>query len=30
VAELIAAHQLWADWLGARRVRKYAVVAEKR
>jgi SAM-dependent methyltransferase len=30
VAELIAAHELWADWLGARRVRKYAVVAEKR
>lgn len=29
-AELIAAHQLWCDWLRAGRVRKFAVVAEKR
>jgi SAM-dependent methyltransferase len=28
--ELIAAHQLWADWLGGGRVRKLALVAEKR
>jgi hypothetical protein len=28
-AELIAAHQLWADWLGRGRVRKFAMVAEK-
>jgi ubiquinone/menaquinone biosynthesis C-methylase UbiE len=28
-AELIAAHQLWSDWLGSGRVRKLAVVAEK-
>jgi SAM-dependent methyltransferase len=28
--ELVAAHQLWVDWLGTGRVRKYAVVAEKR
>jgi ubiquinone/menaquinone biosynthesis C-methylase UbiE len=26
---LIAAHQLWSDWLGDRRVRKLAVVAER-
>ena len=29
-AELIAAHQLWSDWLGGGRVRKFAIVAEKR
>jgi SAM-dependent methyltransferase len=29
-AELITAHQLWSDWLGSRRVRKFAMVAEKR
>ena len=29
-AELITAHQLWRDWLGSGRVRKFAVVAEKR
>ena len=28
-AELITAHQLWCDWLGSRRVRKFAMVAEK-
>ena len=28
-AELITAHQLWSDWLGNGRVRKFAVVAEK-
>jgi ubiquinone/menaquinone biosynthesis C-methylase UbiE len=28
-ADLIAAHQLWSDWLGSGRVRKFAVVAEK-
>jgi SAM-dependent methyltransferase len=28
--ELIAAHQLWSDWLSSGRVRKFAVVAEKR
>lgn len=28
--ELIAAHQLWSDWLSCGRVRKFAVVAEKR
>jgi ubiquinone/menaquinone biosynthesis C-methylase UbiE len=27
--ELITAHQLWSDWLGSGRVRKFAVVAEK-
>src|SRR5215510_8142952 len=27
--ELIAAHQLWSDWLGSGRVRKFAMVAEK-
>jgi SAM-dependent methyltransferase len=30
VDELIAAHQLWSDWLSSGRVRKFAVVAEKR
>jgi SAM-dependent methyltransferase len=29
-AELITAHQLWQDWLGSGRVRKFAMVAEKR
>jgi SAM-dependent methyltransferase len=29
-AELIAAHRLWCDWLASGRVRKFAVVAEKR
>ena len=28
--ELITAHRLWSDWLGSGRVRKFAVVAEKR
>ena len=27
--DLIAAHQLWSDWLGSGRVRKFAIVAEK-
>ena len=27
--ELIAAHQLWSDWLGSGRVRKFAMVAAK-
>ena len=26
---LIAAHQLWSDWLGSGRVRKFALVAER-
>jgi SAM-dependent methyltransferase len=30
VADLIAAHELWVDWLSAGRVRKFALVAEKR
>jgi SAM-dependent methyltransferase len=30
LTELIAAHQLWNDWLGGGRVRKFALVAEKR
>jgi hypothetical protein len=29
-AELITAHQLWSDWLSSGRVRKFAMVAEKR
>jgi hypothetical protein len=29
IAELITAHQLWNDWLGSGRVRKFAMVAEK-
>jgi SAM-dependent methyltransferase len=29
-ADLIAAHQLWSDWLGSGRVRKFAMVAEKK
>jgi SAM-dependent methyltransferase len=28
-ADLITAHQLWSDWLGSGRVRKFALVAEK-
>jgi len=28
-SELITAHQLWSDWLGSGRVRKFAMVAEK-
>ena len=28
-ADLITAHQLWRDWLGSGRARKYAMVAEK-
>ena len=28
-AELITALQLWSDWLGSGRVRKFAMVAEK-
>jgi ubiquinone/menaquinone biosynthesis C-methylase UbiE len=28
-AELITAHQLWSDWLGSGRVRKFAMVAKK-
>jgi SAM-dependent methyltransferase len=27
--ELLAAHELWADWLSSARVRKFAIVAEK-
>jgi hypothetical protein len=30
VAELIAAHRLWSEWLGSGRVRKYALVAVRR
>jgi SAM-dependent methyltransferase len=30
LAELITAHELWCEWLGSARVRKFAVVAEKR
>jgi len=30
VAELITSHQLWRDWLGRGRVRKLALVAERR
>ena len=30
LTELIAAHELWSDWLGCGRVRKFAMVAEKR
>lgn len=30
LAELITAHQLWVDWLAGGRVRKFALVAEKR
>jgi ubiquinone/menaquinone biosynthesis C-methylase UbiE len=28
-AELITAHELWSDWLGSGRVRKFAMVAQK-
>jgi SAM-dependent methyltransferase len=28
--DLITAHQLWSEWLGSRRVRKFALVAERR
>src|SRR5258707_1315387 len=27
--ELVAAHELWADWLSSGRIRKFAIVAEK-
>jgi SAM-dependent methyltransferase len=30
LADLMTAHQLWSDWLGGGRVRKFALVAEKR
>ena len=30
IDELLAAHRLWSDWLGDGRVRKIAVIAEKR
>jgi SAM-dependent methyltransferase len=30
LTELLAAHELWSDWLGRGRVRKFALVAEKR
>jgi ubiquinone/menaquinone biosynthesis C-methylase UbiE len=30
LSELIAAHELWADWLGAGRIRKFMLVAHKR
>jgi hypothetical protein len=30
VHELIRSHQLWRDWLGNGRVRKFALVAERR
>jgi SAM-dependent methyltransferase len=29
-ADLITSHRLWSDWLGSGRVRKFAMVAEKR
>jgi ubiquinone/menaquinone biosynthesis C-methylase UbiE len=29
IADLITSHQLWSDWLGSGRVRKFAIVAEK-
>jgi SAM-dependent methyltransferase len=28
-ADLITSHRLWSDWLGSRRVHKYAMVAQK-
>jgi SAM-dependent methyltransferase len=28
--ELLAAHRLWSEWLGSGRVRKFAIVAEKK
>jgi SAM-dependent methyltransferase len=30
LTDLIAAHELWCDWLGSGRIRKYAVVAARR
>lgn len=30
LAELVTAHRMWTDWLAAGRVRKFALVAEKR
>lgn len=30
LADLLAAHELWRDWLGRGRVRKFALLAEKR
>ena len=30
LTDLITAHRLWIDWLAAGRVRKFALVAEKR
>jgi SAM-dependent methyltransferase len=30
LADLVAAHRRWADWLGAGRVRKLSVIAERR
>ncbi|WP_236834863.1 class I SAM-dependent methyltransferase [Blastococcus sp. KM273129] len=30
LADLLRAHRAWADWLGSGRVRKFALVAEKR
>ncbi len=30
LTELIAAHQLWSEWLGSGRVRKFALVAQRR
>jgi SAM-dependent methyltransferase len=30
LTDLIGAHELWSDWLGRGRVRKFALVAEKR
>ena len=29
IADLITAHQLWSDWLGSGRVRRFAMVAEQ-
>jgi hypothetical protein len=29
LADLITAHELWTDWLGSGRVRKFALVAER-
>jgi hypothetical protein len=29
-ADMITAHQLWSSWLGTGRIRKFAMVAEKR
>jgi SAM-dependent methyltransferase len=30
LTELLAAHQLWSEWLGSGRVRKFACIAERR